>query len=78
MKAALLKSYKASNQPINNNSSLSEDDVPLGQLTPIKKVDVASNGHLNGVNGHSAKDSDAMDEEDKPLVSCASISKQLT
>jgi hypothetical protein len=77
MKAALHKYHK--NGLLNNKTSAtSDDDVPLGQTMPKTKPSAGPNGKLNGINGHDGGISDAMSEDEKPLVSSQPLSRLLT
>jgi hypothetical protein len=67
MKAAIHKSYKSVSTN-NDVSGMSDDDVLLGEISPMKKNPRIPNGNLNGANIHDANDEDAMSVDEKLLV----------
>jgi hypothetical protein len=67
MKAAIHKSYKSVSTN-NNASGMSDDDVLLGEISPMKKNLCIPNGNLNGANSHDDNDEDAMSVDEKLLV----------
>ena len=68
MKAAIHK-YRKGGPSDNNAAVMSDDDLPLSSVAEIKKASGTLNGKVNGTNGHNGAGQDAMQVDEKPLVS---------